>query len=1796
MAIKMIFDPANKVQSPTMTLTNRGGKTIGSIIPKNINYIESMNSYNEFSFDVYKSLDGFECKHWNEIKDFKLIYCVEWDAYFEIYVEIDETDETIKHIQGRSLGEAELSQSKVYGLEVNTELDISRDDYEPTIIYSSKPENSLIHKLLEKTPNFEIGHVDISIAKLQRTFTFDNKTVYDAFQEVSKEVKCLVEFVSKKGDNGQIQRIINVYDLQPFCAECGCRNITTDANGDICAEYENTESAHQNYDGRNIKYGFGEDTSIFISTQNLAENITYSSDTDSVKNCFKLTAGDDLMTATVRSCSPSKSGYLWHFTEDTKADMSEKLRTAINDYQTYYNKYTTEFAEGDINYGAEWAILRAAYNEICEKYQGNKTEDEFVDYKSPEKFKNFSDIMKMYYNTIDLELYLRSGMMPKNNLKNNTASEEINKVQSSFSVSLKSLSSPSLYAINNAIESFLKTIIDSIFKIKLEHRSNTSTSWTGSVTLINGDDEVKKDISVILNDNFDSYTKQSVEAALIKEKVETPDVVNLFSTDGDFKNLVDFEQEIRKYALNHLIRIKDAGQACLNLMIEMGLSSGQSNSLWFEKWKNENKNGDLYVDLYLPYYSKVKLLESEIKTREDELRIVVGKYDASGNLISNGMMSYIENLSSKLQEELDLDSYISKKYSSSADALLKELVSFRREDSYQNDNFISDGLNNAQVFARALEFVSEAEKDIKAASIPVHTITSTLKNLLVMDAFKPLVQNFKVGNWIRAEIDNNIYRLRLIKYEISFDEIDNIIVEFSDVQAVKDSVADIQSILNQASTIASNYNNIKIVADGGKKAGEYVWEWVNDGLNLTKVKIVDDAENQNIYWDENGFLCREYSPVMDAYEDKQLKIINKGLYLTDDSWEHTRAAIGNFIYYDPSECVYKESYGVIADTLVGNLILSKEVGIYNENNSVTINKDGFSMTVKSSNNTNIFNIKKEVGSGEDISYEDLFFVDSNGNLNIKGNIVANSLTLGQGGSFDLGFNLSDYLTKSEASNQYVDSSGYALEKNQIWDAIKGITSDNTTSDLITKIGEFEDNAVFLAKPYGDIIHGYYYYGSFFKDSSYTTVLTPEYNKYYLDVSTRQYYYCNGSSYSVSSAPQGYAFAVSTDGLLTAANAVISGTIYATAGEFIGTVKSGLVNYSGHYNLEASNGTIKIGYRGTNADGSAKYAMTVNSDGSILFGDGVTLSWSSIPDAPTIPSGGNSSGGLGNTGNTSSGIDLELRDALGYGSNIIGSNYTISPYIYGSQLYIGNSDGTSYAQISNGILEAQGAIIKGKGTFDNGLYGQLVSNTTDKYNFKVENDCVYAGWNGSQYNLVISSTGQITLRGALSIEGLGSSEGTDSSVVYWEDINGIPDILKDTDNLVDIQGVVNIVNGNVNADIVSALAIKAKYVESGYIKSGNYTGIVYNSNSSSGSFIDLSDNGYFTLGGGALRFDDEGLIVNGEINAESGTIGGWSINQGLGFCLFTDLSAAHISPPIGDDDNERSESYFAYFICLTEDGGTSGEFGINYKGGVECTSIGCLGDICSNSSIIANGNMLCSKITSTEGMMINAKDSSTTYQGIYYSDGTAEIPLINVEKSKLYINIGCEARETYSERVNIRGATVDLGHADYTKNLYTSGQKIRIGFLNSTDIPNPKYPTSQIIFNAQSAVDNAGMGITSDRRFKQDISDFKEEHETLFNLLTPRTFKYIDGTSNRTHFGFIAQELEDAIVESGLTTSDVAAIMAVDTEEDGEKYYIRYQELVSLNTHMIQKCLKEIDNLKIENNSLKQQLEEIKQSI
>ena len=124
-------------------------------------------------------------------------------------------------------------------------------------------------------------------------------------------------------------------------------------------------------------------------------------------------------------------------------------------------------------------------------------------------------------------------------------------------------------------------------------------------------------------------------------------------------------------------------------------------------------------------------------------------------------------------------------------------------------------------------------------------------------------------------------------------------------------------------------------------------------------------------------------------------------------------------------------------------------------------------------------------------------------------------------------------------------------------------------------------------------------------------------------------------------------------------------------------------------------------------------------------------------------------------------------------------------------------------------------------------------------------------------------------------------------------------------------------------------------------------------------------------------------------------------------------------------------------------------------------------------------------------------------------------------------------------------------------------------------------------------------ITSDLQAKHSITALPTNYEILFDHLRPIRYKYNDGRSNRYHTGFIAQDIEQALIIAELTTQDFAAYVFSPSDNIRS---LRYEEFIALNTHEIQKLKprmtaaeQEITKLKLEVESLRTELQNLQNS-
>lgn len=165
------------------------------------------------------------------------------------------------------------------------------------------------------------------------------------------------------------------------------------------------------------------------------------------------------------------------------------------------------------------------------------------------------------------------------------------------------------------------------------------------------------------------------------------------------------------------------------------------------------------------------------------------------------------------------------------------------------------------------------------------------------------------------------------------------------------------------------------------KNKETITNLIEKPLDSTLRAAIGNMANQQFTIDETGILGRkiekaesgEDGETAEKFSPRQVRLINNVLLFTEDNWLTSSLALGEVSLDDNTT-----AYGLIADVLVGNLIMGSNLKISNESNTITLDESGITIKVP----------------GEDGDGETVFSADSSGNVMLKGRIYATDGTIG----------------------------------------------------------------------------------------------------------------------------------------------------------------------------------------------------------------------------------------------------------------------------------------------------------------------------------------------------------------------------------------------------------------------------------------------------------------------------------------------------------------------------------------------------------------------------------------------------------------------------------------------------------------------------------------------------------------------------------------------------------------------------------------------------------------------------------
>ncbi len=1019
----------DEIKTPQVFLVNKQLKKIGELYPiENLSVsIHEVNQPDEVSFTYYKETNDRKSPYFDQFDDLSVIQVGDF-GFFECSISKNQNTSIVKSVTAQSLGYSELSQI-LHTLEVNTDDDMNRGDYNeeyPTVFYRNIPidsdeeqakklkESSLLHRILTAAPHYKIGDVSPTLKYVQRTFSWSDRDIISILHDIEQEVTCIFDIQVRIGEDGNVERIINAYDMQ-YCERCwkeaqksgttATSNTSTFRNiiNGICQNCN--ESAHV--------VDIGCESGIYISTDNLSDDISICGDKDSIKNCFRITGGDDLMTNTVQGLNLSASGKIMAFSDFQKKMMSKELIAKLEQYADDYNT----------NIGSYEKLLETEYNayDIRLYLQSGKMPDIEKEIKTTDEALYFvlDHIYKYFNNQFYISSYDNYYKYPSSSAKTSISnlfttfmpegfSMTIDKSDNEDDIPEKDYDSNHIYRWYGTIKFYNTGNRDDSYTLHITKSEGTYiTSGTSTEKYLSGDTAEQN-----LVDNFIVqfyFADQSQQE--YKKYIEQYSAYLLSTVDLSYEN--ERKKEWEKYGYNLLKSYADGYQKCIETIDDL-LRTTEKDSEQYTILMDTRSNyveiqndillqmnvledqifavcsylGGDYDDDYLNDKGEIsysfKYYKGENKASIQEIfehmisSVYAGGYDtnqtvytpnefigtkpclclkcnstnvavsAEGNICRNpgcgaagdDIYTYcdiMKNISDSYEQHegqtlVKLRSQYQDKFETRTyfgDTLYTELLSHIREDIYDNSNFTSDRLSNAQIIQQAKELKAKAEQELAKACTPQYEITTPLSSIVAQKSFmyQGILVNddysqFKINNYVRVKIDNDLYKMRITSINLQFPVTDKIDVTFSNVTNCKTNTAmSVKEILDHASSMATSYDYVAAQADKGAVANDQFVQIKNEGLNASLMNVIN-SRDQDVVIDSHGILLRKKIPETGEYSQYQTKLIDRNIVMTDDNWNTPKLAIGLGMYNGALQ------YGVWADVICGDLLAGNQLKIY----------------------------------------------------------------------------------------------------------------------------------------------------------------------------------------------------------------------------------------------------------------------------------------------------------------------------------------------------------------------------------------------------------------------------------------------------------------------------------------------------------------------------------------------------------------------------------------------------------------------------------------------------------------------------------------------------------------------------------------------------------------------------------------------------------------------------------------------------------------------------------------------------
>lgn len=884
------------------------------------------NSYSELTFEVgrvYNDMLTGKTKvfhHYNKIEATRLVY-VEGVGYFEIQgpeLSANGIKES-KNVTAYSL-EYTLSQKYLEDFYINTgeigsvEVTYADEKYnsinpdlvKPVVLYDkNNQELSLLHLVLKKVYGWTIGYVDPSLQTLSRTFEIDRESVYDfLINEVCAKFNCYIVFdtINNKINvyaESATQKFMgdgvgNTFTLSPPFSELG----TVSVGG-----YKTTQYTYNPITGQIVFDITPEDnavieivdgalseweTDVFVSFDNLSQEINVNYDADEIKTVITVTGADDLNIREVNMGLPYIVDLSYYCTPDW---LGEDLYTA-------YNNYTKEYSKKQNTYESNSQSINSIYNQIL--FEQNRMSSEDI------------GIVVLQQNITPTTVgtyFVRQGTYPNYYYTEAVLPENYNAKESYYLFEGEgiNLTESDVTLLYEALQKYFTTYFNDK-SIDMEKLNNCRENFTFISTDFDAMYKVLNSTTTFKDPQ--ELSKQNIESTSNSDFVFA--CVNIF--------LDKMWNQLGSYPLEFCY--KKAYTTLQTTAMEAG---------WGKVDSDEYGN-------YFAVYLMVKSIERALTSRNNTINIL------------QKQMENLQNNNADIGASLDLQTYFKTNYPSKYQQFMVRLSAFLREDEYTDDNFVETGNETLEELYQIKRELKECGKiELNKLCQPKLQFSMTMANIYALPEFAPIARQFKLGNVIKVGLRRDyIKQARLLQVDIGLDDLSDFSCQFGELTNFKtqsDIHADLLSqAISAGKSVASNASYWNKGSDQANEIDLRIQRGLLDAA--TSIKSMDGTQGVEV--GNYGIRLRKYiNPGSEEYDPEQGWITNNKFLYSNDAFKTVKSVFGKY-KIDDEEYWGLLSDAVIAGYIEGSTMIGGTINI--GDGAFVVNEDG-TVTMGASGNT-----------------------------------------------------------------------------------------------------------------------------------------------------------------------------------------------------------------------------------------------------------------------------------------------------------------------------------------------------------------------------------------------------------------------------------------------------------------------------------------------------------------------------------------------------------------------------------------------------------------------------------------------------------------------------------------------------------------------------------------------------------------------------------------------------------------------------------------------------------------------------